>query len=70
MSEFTIGRRQLYILPTRIGWYFSLILIALFAIAVKFDNQAAFMMLFILASIGVITMHSTHNNVIGLELAT
>lgn len=69
MSEFTIGRRQLYILPTRIGWYFSLILIALFAIAVKFDNQAAFMMLFILAAIGVITMHATHNNVIGLELS-
>lgn len=68
MSEFTIGRRQLYILPTRVGWYFTLILIALFAVAVKFDNQAAFMMLFILAAIGVITMHATHNNVIGLEL--
>ncbi|NND81632.1 MAG: DUF58 domain-containing protein [Gammaproteobacteria bacterium] len=68
MSAFTIGRRQLYILPTRVGWYFTLILIALFAIAVKFDNQAAFMMLFILASVGVMAMIYTHNNVIGLEL--
>lgn len=68
MSEFVIGRRELYILPTRIGWYFSLILIALFAIAVKFDNQAAFMMLFILISISLVAMLYTHNNVIGLSL--
>lgn len=67
MPEFVIGRRQLYILPTRVGWYFSFILLALFAIAVKYDNQAAFMMLFVLVAIGVIGMHHTHNNVIGLE---
>ena len=70
MPEFSIGRRELYILPTRIGWYFALILIALFAIAVKYDNQAAFMMLFILISIGMVTMLYTHNNVIGLELSS
>jgi uncharacterized protein (DUF58 family) len=68
MSEFNIGRRELYILPTRIGWYFALILIALFGIAVKFDNQAAFMMLFILVSLALIAMVYTHNNVIGLTL--
>jgi len=70
MSDFSIGRRQLYILPTRIGWYFSLILISLFAIAVKFDNQSAFMMLFILASLGMMAMLYTHNNVIGLQIST
>lgn len=68
MQEFTIGRRELYILPTRIGWYYGLILIALFAVAVKFGNQPAFMMLFLLASIGMIAMLYTHNNVIGLAL--
>jgi len=70
MSQFVIGRRQLFILPTRIGWYFSFILIALFAIAIKFDNQAAFMMLFILISVGLVTMIYTHNNMIGLEINT
>lgn len=68
MSEFVIGRRELYILPTRIGWYYSLILIALFAIAVKFDNQAAFMMLFVLAAVGMVAMLYTHNNVIGISM--
>ncbi|MBX2847130.1 MAG: DUF58 domain-containing protein [Acidiferrobacterales bacterium] len=68
MSEFVIGRRQLFILPTRVGWYFALILLALFAIAIKFDNQAAFMMLFLLVAVGIVGMHYTHNNVIGLEL--
>ena len=70
MSEYVIGRRQLYILPTRVGWYYALILLALFAIAVKFNNQAAFMMLFALVAIGIIGMHYTHNNVIGLQLTT
>lgn len=68
MSNFVIGRRELYMLPTRVGWYFGLVLIALFAIAVKYDNQAAFMMLFILASTGMVAMLYTHNNVIGLSI--
>lgn len=70
MTDFTIGRRELYILPTRIGWYYSLILISLFGIAIKFDNQAAFMMLFILISVALVAMIYTHNNVIGLSLNT
>lgn len=68
MTDFSIGRRQLYILPTRMGWYFALIMVALFGIAVKFDNQAAFMMLFVLVSMGLVGMLYTHNNVIGLTL--
>ena len=70
MPEFVIARKQLYILPTRIGWYYSLIIIALFAIAVKFDNQAAFMMLFLLVSIAMVAMLYTHNNIIGLGLSS
>jgi len=69
MSEFTIGRRQLYILPTKIGWYYTLILLALFAIAVKFDNQPAFIMLFLLISVSLIAMLYTHNNVINLSIS-
>jgi len=68
MSNYAIGRRQLYILPTRVGWYYALILIALFGIAVKFDNQSAFMMLFILVAVGLVAMVYTHNNVIGLSM--
>ena len=68
MSDFSISRRELYILPTRMGWYFGLIIVALFGIAVKFDNQAAFMMLFVLIAISLIAMIYTHNNVIGLKI--
>lgn len=68
MSSFEIGRRQLYILPTRMGWYFGLIMIALFGIAVKFDSQAAFMMMFVLISMSLIVMLYTNNNLLGLSL--
>lgn len=67
-EAFHIGRKQLYILPTRIGWYFALILLALFGIAVKFDNQAAFMMLFILVGLGNAVMYATHQNVVRLSI--
>lgn len=50
------------------GWYFGLIMVALFGIAIKFDNQAAFMMLFVLISIALVGMIYTHNNVIGLAM--
>jgi len=70
MSDFTVGRKQLYILPTRVGWYYALILGALFGIAVKFDNQSAFMMLFILVSVGLIAMVYTHNNVVDLQMSS
>lgn len=68
MAKFIISRRQLFILPTRTGWYYALVLIALFVVAVKFNNQLTFMMLFIFTSIGILTMHLTHNNVLGLDL--
>ena len=63
----TLGRKQLYILPTKIGWYFAAVLLALFAIAVKYDNQAAFMMLFLLAGLGKVSMFATHRNMVGLS---
>ena len=69
MNEFTIGRRQLYILPTKVGWYYIVVLLALFAIAVKFDNQPAFIMLFLLISISLIAMLYTHNNVINVSIS-
>jgi len=68
MNKFNIDRRKLYILPTKIGWYFVGILLALFAIAVKFDNQPAFMMLFMLIAIALVGMHYTHSNVVGINL--
>lgn len=68
MTPFIVSRKKLYILPTRVGWYYALILIALFGIAVKFDNQPAFVMLFILIALAMVAMIYTHNNVIGLTL--
>lgn len=68
MSEYTLNRRQLYILPTRIGWFFSLILFALFATAIKYNNQLAFMMTFFLASLGQVSSLYTHRNLLGVHI--
>lgn len=68
-DKLEIGRKQLYILPTKMGWYFALIMASLFGIAVKFDNQAAFMMLFLLISIALLGMLYTNNNVLGLRVS-
>ena len=69
MSEYTLNRRQLYILPTRIGWFFALILLALFATAIKYNNQLAFMMTFFLASLGQVSSLYTHRNLLDINIS-
>jgi len=68
--DFEITRRSTYILPTKIGWYFALVLLALFVFAIKYSNQPAYVMLFVLAGLGVVCMHYTNNNIQGLAMSS
>jgi uncharacterized protein (DUF58 family) len=66
MFEFTLTRKQLFILPTRTGMVFALMLLALFGVAMKYANQPAFLMTFLLASLGQVSTLYTHRNLLGL----
>jgi len=68
-ESYTSNRRQLYILPTRIGWIFGALLLALLIAAIRFNHQATYLLTFVLAAIGQVTSLYTHKNLLGLTLS-
>ncbi len=59
----TINRRQLYILPTRNGMtYFIILLLVLFG-AINYENSLGYMLTFLLGSLGFLGMIYTHKNI-------
>jgi uncharacterized protein (DUF58 family) len=61
-------RRQ-YILPSRSGMGFLLLLLVLFVAAVNYNNNLVFGFLFILAVLLVRDLHLVHGNLLGVGLA-
>jgi len=68
-GNYQTNRRQLYILPTKIGWAFGCIIFALLIAAIKFSHQPTFLLTFLLASIGQITSLYTHKNLLKIQLS-
>lgn len=63
------NRRQLYILPTKIGWMLGCIIFALLIASIKYSHQGAFLLTFLLASIGQVTSLYTHKNLLKISLS-
>lgn len=59
---------RVYILPTRAVITLTLVLIAMWYAAVSQNNQMAYLLLFFLASLAVLSMNYTHFNLVGLKL--
>ncbi len=63
-----IGPRQIYILPTRYGVIFALLLLLLLIGSINYGNNLAFFLTFLLAGLGIVAMLHTWRNLVGLEL--
>jgi uncharacterized protein (DUF58 family) len=59
-----ISRRRVYILPTRYGYGFSFLLLVMLLGAMNYSNSMAFALTFLLAGMGLVAMHHTHNNLV------
>ena len=64
-----LGRRQLYMLPTRHGLLFALVLAVLLLAAINYGNGLAYALTFLLASVAVVSMLHTHRNLHRLRIA-
>lgn len=67
-SSYTTHRRQLYMLPTKTGWIFSMMVFVLLLTSIKFNHQPTFLLTFLLASIGFISALHTHKNLNHLKI--
>ena len=69
MEEHCLSRKNLYMLPTRHGMLFSIVLMAMLLVAVNYNNSLAYIMSFTLFSTVLVSMLYTHRNLEGLCLS-
>jgi uncharacterized protein (DUF58 family) len=64
-----LGRRQLFMLPTRFGLLFALLLVVQLLTAINYGNGLAYALTFLLGALAVVSMLYTHRNLFRLRLA-
>jgi len=67
-DTWVLGQRNIYILPTRAGFTFSLTLIVMLLASINYQLNLGFALTFALAGAGMVSMHLTHGNLRGLTL--
>lgn len=67
-SECQLDHRRLYILPSKAGLGFLILLIALWLLATNFENNLVFMLCFLLVALFVVSIHFTHATLSGLTV--
>ncbi len=63
-----LHNRRLYILPTRFGYVFAIMLLFLFLAAINYQNSMAFVLTFMLTALGIISLWQTHKNLLNVSL--
>ncbi|HVO47999.1 MAG TPA: DUF58 domain-containing protein [Steroidobacteraceae bacterium] len=64
----TLERRRLYILPTRAGVGFGLLLLLMLVAGLNYANSVALFLTFLLMGFGLVVMHQCHRNLLGARL--
>jgi len=60
---------RVYILPTGVGFVFALMTFAMLLGSMNYNNNLSFVLTFILAGLGFVSMHQCQRNLVGLELS-
>ena len=64
----SVERNRIYILPTRQGWGFALLLGTMLLAALNYGNSLMFVVCFWMGGVAFLTMHHTHRNLLGLQI--
>ncbi len=64
----TLNRARIFILPTRQGLAYALVLFAILAGAVNYENSLAYALVFTLVGLGVVSILHTYRNLQGLVI--
>lgn len=63
-----LHRRRIYIVPTRMGFIFAFLVFLMLLGSMNYMNSLAFVLTFLLGSLGLVTMHHTHKNLLDLRI--
>jgi uncharacterized protein (DUF58 family) len=64
----SLHNRRLYILPTRFGYLYAVMLLVLLLAAINYSNSMAFALTFLLTAVGIVSLWQTHRNLLGLKI--
>jgi uncharacterized protein (DUF58 family) len=64
----SIATRRVYILPTRAGFAFAALILVMLVAGLNYANSIALLIAFLLAGFGMIAMHLTHRNLVGVSM--
>jgi uncharacterized protein (DUF58 family) len=67
-DTWTLGQRNIYILPTRAGLAFAVTLVVMLVAAINYQLNLGYALTFLLAGAGLVSMHITHGNLRALTL--
>lgn len=67
-DTWTLNQRNIYILPTRAGWSFCGMLLVMLIGSINYQLSLGYLLTFLLAGCGGVSMHLTHANLKGLTL--
>ncbi len=66
----TIRRQRIYIVPTRFGYLFGLMLFLMLLGSMNYSISMGFALTFLLTGLGLVCMHHTHRNLVNLSVRT
>jgi len=64
-----LGRRRVYILPTRAGLAFGLVLLVMLVGAINYNNSLGYLLTFLLGSVAVVGILHTYRNLLNLRVS-
>ncbi len=67
-GSIVLRNRRLYILPTRFGYIYSVMLFVLLLAAINYQNSMAYVLTFLLTAMGIVSLWKTHKNLLGLSV--
>ena len=63
-----LTQRNIYILPTRAGLAFTAVLVVMLRASINYQLSLGYVLTFLLAGAGFVSMHMTHNTLRGMTL--
>ncbi|WP_330543857.1 DUF58 domain-containing protein [Aeromonas hydrophila] len=66
--QITLLGRSLFILPTRLGLWYLLVMLAIYLLGTNYQNNLVLLVAYGLGSLFMVTMWLTHRNLLGLSL--
>lgn len=64
----TLEYRDIYVMPTRFGWWFGVLLVLMVIGGLNFNNNMTLMLVFLLGSITLLTTLLAYRNLVGIRI--